>query len=629
MAPRCYRQMKLLRFCFFASLFMCFFLQLASAGNLTTDAEALLLFKENTGNQDNKNLASWNQSNISSICTNWAGVICNNDSSPQRVVVLWLPGQSLSGQIPPNTLGKLDAVQNLSLGSNEFNGELPLDLANCTSLRRLLLQNNSFSGPLWASAFNAWPSLMEVDLSFNNFNGSIPQSITNVTSLQTLNLQNNSFSGPIPAITTSYLESFNVANNELNGTIPSSLSRFSATSFTGNEGLCGKPLENACPGEITDKAPSSSINTTKKPSKLSGGAIVGIVIGGACLLLLLFGLIARNKSNKSPSARVFDIEKVQRGEGNVQEGTAREAEEEEAIAIAEEKLVFVDNSCREAFDIEGLLRASAEVMGKGSLGTAYKAILLENDLVVVVKRLNFEYKADYKRHLDVLGQLHHPNLVPIKAWYFSKEEKLLVYDYIHGSLYNHLYFGEKPMDWETRLRVASTVANTLAYIHTQNVVHGNVRASNVLMDSDGEVYVTDYGLVPLASSLPVKNSGYTPREVTDLSKMTTKGDVYSFGVLLLELLTGRSPLPTVGRHNGVVVDLPLWVQSVVSEQWTAEVFDLEIMKFEYIQEEMMLLLGIALNCVSPSPDQRPSMHSLAISIESLRSSDDEASLPPS
>lgn len=186
------------------------------------------------------------------------------------------------------------------------------------------------------------------------------------------------------------------------------------------------------------------------------------------------------------------------------------------------------------------------------------------------------------------------------------------------------------MDWETRLRVASTVANTLAYIHTQNVVHGNVRASNVLMDSDGEVYVTDYGLVPLAISLPVKNSGYTPREVTDLSKMTTKGDVYSFGVLLLELLTGRSPLPTTtGRHNGVVVDLPLWVQSVVSEQWTAEVFDLEIMKFEYIQEEMMLLLGIALNCVSPSPDQRPSMRSLAISIESLRSSDDEASLPQS
>lgn len=616
MALRCYRQMKLPCFCFLASLLMCFFLHLASAGNLTTDAEALLLFKENTGNQ---NLASWNQSNISSICTNWTGVTCSNDSSPQRVVVLWLPDRSLSGRIPPNTIGKLDAVQNLSLGLNEFNGELPLDLANCTSLRRLLLQNNRFSGPLWASAFNAWPFLMEVDLSFNNFNGSIPQSITNVSSLQTLNLQNNSFSGPIPAITTPYLESFNVANNELDGTIPSSLARFSATSFTGNEGLCGKPLENACPGE----APSSS---TKKPSKLSDGAIVGIVIGGVCLLLLLFGLIARNKSSKSPSARVFDIQKVQRGEGNVQEGTAREAEEEEPIAIAEEKLVFVDNSSREAFDIEGLLRASAEVMGKGCLGTAYKA-MLENDLVVVVKRLNFEYKEDYKRHLDVLGKLQHPNLVPIKAWYFSKEEKLLVYDYIHGSLFNHLYYGGKPMDWETRLRVASTVANTLAYIHTQNVVHGNVRASNVLMDSDGEVYVTDYGLVPLAISLPVKNSGYTPREVTDLSKMTTKGDVYSFGVLLLELLTGRSPLPTVGRHNSVIVDLPLWVQSVVSEQWTAEVFDLEIMKFEYIQEEMMLLLGIALNCVSPSPDQRPSMHSLAISIESLRSSDDEASLP--
>ncbi|KAI5077433.1 hypothetical protein GOP47_0007257 [Adiantum capillus-veneris] len=626
--------------CFFLSAFFllyCFFLPLARSGDLATDAEALLSFKAQLQSDKNGTLASWRASSNDSICANWTGIACGNSSTPSssstRVIAVQLPDSSLSGRIPLSTLGLLDALQNLNISSNQFYGELPSDLANCTLLRSLSLQNNTFSGPLRTSAFLSWPLLVQIDLSFNEFNGSIPQSIVNASFLQSVNLQNNSFSGQIPDIKSSDLESFNVANNELEGQIPSSLSKFSPLSFAGNGDLCGEPLNETCNG-------STSVPTMapppRKKSKLSDGAIVGIVIGavlGGCILLLLFGFVSgKNRAGRTSSARVNpqggailqqrDLHRERQGAINVEERVMGEA-----------RLVFVGGEGGDEFDIDNLLGASAEVMGKGSLGTAYKAMLetaLENDLVVVVKRLNFKYKESYRRHLNVLATLRHQNLVPMKAWYFFEDEKLVVYGYIHGSSLQALLYGETPMDWEKRLRVVGMVADTIAYMHTKQVVHGNIKSSNVLINSQGDALVTDYGLVQLAINMPLnsatRNTGYIAPEILDLSLTTMKGDVYSFGVLLLELLTGKSPVPIHGRHNSAHVDLPRWVQSVVREQWTAEVFDLEIMRFEYIQEEMMQLLQIALPCVSPSPDQRPLMSDLATSINSLSRSDDELSV---
>lgn len=616
---------------------MCFFLPLAKSADLATDAKALLAFKEKIKNNDSSSaLASWNAS--TSVCTSWIGISCSsNSSSTQRVIAVELPEASLFGQIDPSTLGLLDALQNLSLKSNGFSGELPSDLANCISLRRLFLQSNAFSGSLPASAFLLWPSLVQIDLSFNNFSGSIPQSITNASLLQSVNLQNNSFSGQIPEIKSSTLETFNVANNELEGQIPSSLSNFSSLSFSGNGELCGIPLNVTC-NTSTPLPASPSTGSNRKPkSKLSDGAIVGIVIGavlGGCVLLLIFGFIAgrRQPNGKTSSARVNPANNLEGGAMSPQRDALTESPLHEQAATGEARLVFVGNESRDTFDIESLLRASAEVMGVGSLGTAYKAMLetlLEHEMIVVVKRLNFKYKREYRRHLNVLATLRHQNLVPVKAWYFFEDEKLVVYDYIHGNSLHALLYGDRPMEWEKRLRVAGMVANVLAYMHERDVVHGDVKSSNVLIDAQDDARVTDYGLVHLAVNLPltaVRNTGYNAPEIFNLSRMTIKGDVYSFGVLLLEMLTGKSPLPVAGRPNGAVMDLPRWVQSVVREQWTAEVFDLEIMRFEYIQEEMMQLLQIALPCVSPSPDQRPTMADLAISIDSLRRSDDEESV---
>eukprot|EP00250_Pteridium_aquilinum_P030146 c40733_g1_i1 orf=1-774(-) len=223
----------------------------AARADINGDQQALLAFKANLTNA--RGLTSWNES--TDICTSWKGIECSiqTSTSAQRVIKLRLPGRSLYGPIPPDTLGNLDALQVLSLRGNTLSGSFPEDLANCTDLRELYLQNNSFSGPL-PSNFTVWPLLRNLDLSFNNFSGQIPPSLNSLTGLHILFLQGNEFSGPIPLVNPLPLRNFSVADNQLNGSIPSWFSSYSESSFEGNSGLCGAPLR-ACDGGASPPTP--------------------------------------------------------------------------------------------------------------------------------------------------------------------------------------------------------------------------------------------------------------------------------------------------------------------------------------------------------------------------------------
>lgn len=188
--------------------------------------------------------------------------------------------------------------------------------------------------------------------------------------------------------------------------------------------------------------------------------------------------------------------------------------------------------------------------------------------------------------------------------------------------------GRTPLDWTTRLKIAAGAARGLAFIHSPckslELTHGNIKSTNVLIDKAGNARVSDFGLSVFASpSLVPKSNGYrAPEAALDGRKITQKYDVYSFGVLLLELLTGKSPsaVENNGPASGYsgVIDLPRWVQSVVREEWTAEVFDLELMRYKDIEEEMVGLLQIALSCTQATPDQRPTMNYALKMIEELR-----------
>lgn len=148
-------------------------------------------------------------------------------------------------------------------------------------------------------------------------------------------------------------------------------------------------------------------------------------------------------------------------------------------------------------------------------------------------------------------------------------------------------------------------------------MHGNIKSSNVLLYRDLEACISDFGLTQLLNSGTAASRvvGYRAPEVTETRKVTQKSDVYSFGVLLLELLTGKAPNQVSINDEGI--DLPQWVQSVVREEWTAEVFDLELMRYPNIEEEMVSMLQLAMQCVDVAPERRPSMSDLLPLLEDV------------
>lgn len=182
--------------------------------------------------------------------------------------------------------------------------------------------------------------------------------------------------------------------------------------------------------------------------------------------------------------------------------------------------------------------------------------------------------------------------------------------------------GRTPLNWEIRSGIALGAARGIEYLHSQgpNVSHGNIKSSNILLTKSYEGRVSDFGLAHLVgpSSTPNRVAGYRAPEVTDPRKVSQKADVYSFGVLLLELLTGKPPTHALLNEEGV--DLPRWVQSIVKEEWTSEVFDLELLRYQNVEEEMVQLLQLAIDCSAQYPDKRPSISEVTRRIEELRRS---------
>lgn len=180
--------------------------------------------------------------------------------------------------------------------------------------------------------------------------------------------------------------------------------------------------------------------------------------------------------------------------------------------------------------------------------------------------------------------------------------------------------GRTPLNWEVRSGIALGAARGIEYLHSQgsDVSHGNIKSSNILLTKSYDARVSDFGLAHLVGppSSPTRVVGYRAPEVTDPRRVSQKADVYSFGVLLLELLTGKAPTHAILNEEGV--DLPRWVQSIVREEWTSEVFDLELLRYQNTEQEMVQLLQLAIDCAAQYPDKRPSMSEVSTRIEDLR-----------
>ncbi|XP_074279340.1 putative inactive receptor kinase At1g48480 [Silene latifolia] len=572
----------------------------------------------------------------------WYGVQCRNDV----VVGLQLPGFSLSGEIPTGIFKNLTSLKLLSLRFNALTGILPSDLGSCVQLRSLYLQDNALGGVI-PGFISELKNLVRLNLGNNNFTGEVSGSFRDLSRLKTLYLENNQLTGFLPEWKLE-LDQFNVSNNLLNGTIPVSLAAMPVSAFQGTK-LCGKPL-HICPGLAAGTGVLNGEHKKKKGG-LSGGAIAGIVVGAVvafAIILMIIVLICGKKRKRQPNAVAFssihkqiEVEKTgveEEEENNVgyrNGGYSVAATEMAAVPAARidepnggigKKLVFYGNGVSgKKFDLEELLRASAEVLGKGTFGTAYKAVM-EMGTVVAVKRLKDVVisEGEFKEKIHIVGSMEHENLVPLRAYYYSQDEKLLVYDYMPmGSLSAFLHGnkggGRTPLNWEMRSSIALAVARGITHLHSQgaNISHGNIKSSNVLLTKTYEAKVSDFGLAQLVgpSTTPNRVNGYRAPEVTDLRKVSQQADVYSYGVLLLELLTGKAPTHALLNEEGV--DLPRWVQSVVKDDWASEVFDMELLRYQHAEEEMVQLLQLAIDCTAQYPDSRPSMSEVTRRVDEL------------
>ncbi|PKU62203.1 probably inactive leucine-rich repeat receptor-like protein kinase IMK2 [Dendrobium catenatum] len=531
-----------------------------------------------------------------------------------------LSNNQLNGSIPKE-IGSLLMLKTLDISQNSIGGSFSASLCNLSSLLKLNLAGNSLNGRL-PDSLDKLGNLSVLSLKMNQLNGELPSTMGSISNLSLLDLSENNFTGHIPASLShlSKLTFLNVSDNNLSGRVPALLSeRFNSSSFIGNINLCGYSSSTPCPANLPPP-PSSPPESHRRRLNTRDIIIIGAGIVIAFLFLLccalLCFLIRKRATFRKQRKSVGGTEKA-----------GQAAAEADTGGDSGGKLVHFDGPL--VFTADDLLCATAEIMGKSTYGTVYKATLEDGNLVAV-KRLREKIaksQKEFEAEVNVLGKIRHLNLLALRAYYLGpKGEKLLVFDFMtNGSLaaFLHARGPDTPIDWPTRMSIAMGTARGLSHLHNNvNIIHGNLTSSNVLLDDNYNVKIADYGLSRLMTAAANSNViatagalGFRAPELSKLKKASTKTDVYSLGVIMLELLTGKSPGDAV---NGA--DLPQWVASIVKEEWTNEVFDLELMKDAAgnAGDELLNTLKLALHCVDPSPGARPEVREVLQQLEEIK-----------
>ncbi|KAG5236477.1 inactive leucine-rich repeat receptor protein [Salix suchowensis] len=557
--------------------------------SLTADGLSLLSLKSAVDQVSaGSAFSDWNEDDQTPC--RWSGISCMNITGlpDPRVVGIAISGKNLRGYIPYE-LGTLIYLRRLNLHNNNF--------YRCKQLQRLVLAKNKFSGPIPAGIWPELDNLVQLDLSANDFNGSIPNDMGELKSLS---------------------NTLNLSFNHLSGRIPKSLGNLPVTSQNSAPVSDNSPKNGLSPGliiliSVADAAGVAFLGLVivyiywKKKDDSNGCSCAGKSKFGGNEKSHLCSLCYCSSGLRNDDSELEDQEKAERGK-------------------PEGELVAIDKGF--TFELDELLRASAYVLGRGG-EQRYKEFVTE---------------------AQAIGKVKHPNVVKLRAYYWAPDEKLLISDFIsNGNLANALR-GKNgqpstSLSWSTRLRIAKGTARGLAYLHEcspRKFVHGDVKPSNILLDNEFQPYISDFGLNRLISitgnnpsssggfmggALPYLKSTQTertnnyraPEARVSGNRPTQKWDVYSLGIVLLELLTGKSPELSPTTSTSVeITDLVRWVRKGFEEEKPlSDMVDPMLLQEVHAKKEVIAVFHVALACTEADSEVRPRMKIVSENLERI------------
>ncbi|XP_020217762.1 probable LRR receptor-like serine/threonine-protein kinase At3g47570 isoform X2 [Cajanus cajan] len=600
------------------------------------------------------------------------GIIPSTFRKFQKMQVLDLSGNKLSGDIP-DFIGNLSQLFYLDMGKNMLEGNIPPNIENCQKLDYLKLSQNNLTGTISLEVFKLSSLTNLLDLSQNSLSGSIPEevgslihinlldvsenylsgeipetigecimleylylqgnslhgiipsSLGSLKGLQGLDLSRNLLSGSVPSVLQHipFLQYFNVSFNMLDGEVPTEgvFKNASGLVVTGNTKLCGGIFElHLPPCPIKEK----KLAKHHKFRLIAGITSVLVFLFILTIILIIYWMRKRSKRPSLTSPTIDQLAKV--SYKSLHNGT------------------------------DGF--STTNLIGSGNFSSVYKGILDLEDKVVAIKVLNLARKGAHKSFIaecNALKNIRHRNLVQILTCcsgtdYKGQEFKALIFEYLkNGSLEQWLHPETltarhmRTLNLDQRLNIMIDVASALHYLHNeceQSIIHCDLKPSNVLLDDDMVAHVSDFGIARLlstikttpskqASTIGIKGTiGYSPPEYGLGSEVSTNGDMYSFGILVLEILTGRRPTDEIfedgqNLHNFVKNSFPdnllqILDPSLVLKHEEATVEENNQNLTPTVEKGLVSLFKIGLACSVESPKERMSMVDVTRELSKIR-----------